>query len=328
MQRSSNDTTGLGFHAVPPLSSYVPRPQIDPNLEVHPVSLNERESEQVVENARGSSSDEKVSLDIDAPIIEDITESEYSSDILRQNDKSKNFQNQMSNSKIKSTGLRNRLSSAKVVSKSFSSSKYYDEPTPKNHLKDRKCYRCGNFGHLIADCDLDFSSTDCSSFKSFSPRETRKCFTCCGIGHISANCPNNKIRKSSDDESWVMKFLGKKMIKVMMGIRVGHHKRMEGVASMGHINNRWIVYIGCSRHMTGELSLLRDFKLVKGSYVNFAGDKGGQITGFDSLTNGKVSFDNVNFCKELSNNLLSVSQICDKGNKVMFDKDRCYVLKQ
>ena len=97
---------------------------------------------------------------------------------------------------------------------------------------------------------------------------------------------------------------------------------------MSHVNNCWIVDSGCSRHMTGELSLLRDFKLVRGSYVNFAGDKGGQITGFGSLTNGKVSIDNVNFCKELTNNLLSVSQICDKGYKMMFDKDRCYVLKQ
>ncbi|KAD4385702.1 hypothetical protein E3N88_25871 [Mikania micrantha] len=96
---------------------------------------------------------------------------------------------------------------------------------------------------------------------------------------------------------------------------------------MGHINNHWIVDSRCSRHMTGELNLLRDFKLVKGSYVNFAGDRG-QITGFGTLTNGKFSFDNVNFCKELTNNLLSVSQICDKGYKVIFDKDRCYVLKQ
>ncbi|KAD5960666.1 hypothetical protein E3N88_12138 [Mikania micrantha] len=103
---------------------------------------------------------------------------------------------------------------------------------------------------------------------------------------------------------------------------------MAGVASMGNIKNHLIVDSGCSRHITGELNLLRDFKLIKGSYVNFAGDKGGQITGLGSLTNGKVSFDNVNFCKELINNLLSVSQICDKGYKVMFDKDRCYVLKQ
>ena len=57
---------------------------------------------------------------------------------------------------------------------------------------------------------------------------------------------------------------------------------------MGHINSRWIVDSGCSRHMTGDLNLLRDFRLMRGSYVNFAGDKGGQITGFGSLTNGNV----------------------------------------
>ncbi|KAL8240310.1 hypothetical protein R6Q59_013665 [Mikania micrantha] len=60
-------------------------PQINPDLEVHHVSLNERVSEQVVEDAGGSSSDDKLFLDSDAPIIEDITESEFSSDILKQN---------------------------------------------------------------------------------------------------------------------------------------------------------------------------------------------------------------------------------------------------
>ncbi|KAD4180452.1 hypothetical protein E3N88_29043 [Mikania micrantha] len=91
---------------------------------------------------------------------------------------------------------------------------------------------------------------------------------------------------------------------------------------------RWIVDSGCSRHMTGEISLLKDFREMNGCYVNFAGDKGGQITGSGSLTNGKVSFDNVNYCKELTNNLLSVSQISDKGYKVLFDEKKCYVLKQ
>ena len=60
VQRSSNDTTGLGFHALPPPLSYVSRPQIDPNLEVHLASLIDSESENVIENARVSSSDEKV----------------------------------------------------------------------------------------------------------------------------------------------------------------------------------------------------------------------------------------------------------------------------
>ena len=103
---------------------------------------------------------------------------------------------------------------------------------------------------------------------------------------------------------------------------------MVQVAFTGHINRRWIVDSGCSRHMTGEISLLKDFREMNGCYVNFAGDKGGQITGSGSLTNGKVSFDNVNYCKELTNNLLSVSQISDKGYQVLFDDKKCYVLKQ
>ncbi|KAL8214116.1 hypothetical protein R6Q57_003565 [Mikania cordata] len=54
-------------------------------LEVHSVSLNDHESEYSVENAGGSLSHEKMSLDSDAPIIENINELEYSSDILRHN---------------------------------------------------------------------------------------------------------------------------------------------------------------------------------------------------------------------------------------------------
>ncbi|KAL8228435.1 hypothetical protein R6Q57_016019 [Mikania cordata] len=99
------------------------------------------------------------------------------------------------------------FSSEKVNSKPFGSSKYYDEPKSKTHLQ-RTCYRCGKVGHLISDCGLDFSSTDCTNLRYFSPRETRKCFTCCGKGHISANCPNNRIKKCSDDESWVKKLGG------------------------------------------------------------------------------------------------------------------------
>ncbi|KAL8237728.1 hypothetical protein R6Q59_018809 [Mikania micrantha] len=83
LQRSSNDNTGLGFHFVPPPPSYVSRPQLNPDLEVHPVSLKKIVSDQVTEDVGSSSSLDKVFVDCDAPIIEDITESEYLADILR-----------------------------------------------------------------------------------------------------------------------------------------------------------------------------------------------------------------------------------------------------
>ena len=62
--------------------------------------------------------------------------------------------------------------------------------------------------------------------------------------------------------------------------------------------------------------------------MSFAGDKGGMITAQGLVSNGRVSFDRVNYVKQLENNLLSVSQICDKEFKVLFDDKNCYILKR
>ncbi|KAI3717482.1 hypothetical protein L1987_69124 [Smallanthus sonchifolius] len=95
----------------------------------------------------------------------------------------------------------------------------------------------------------------------------------------------------------------------------------------GTISNRWYVDSGCSRHMTGNMALLQDVKPFRGGYVAFAGEKGGSITCQGVVSNGCVSFDNVNFCEQLKHNLLSVSQMCDKEYSVMFDKLECLILK-
>ena len=79
--------------------------------------------------------------------------------------------------------------------------------------------------------------------------------------------------------------------------------------------------------MTGERSLLTDFKTIKGSYVNFAGVKGGNITGIGDVTNGKITLEKVNYVEQLKHNLMSVSQICDKGNSVMFIDLEALILK-
>ena len=84
---------------------------------------------------------------------------------------------------------------------------------------------------------------------------------------------------------------------------------------------------GASRHMTGMLALLYDVKSINGGYVGFAGTQGGRIVGEGILTNGVVSFDKVNYIAELENNLLSISQICDKSFTVHFTKDECLILK-
>ncbi|KAI3754737.1 hypothetical protein L1987_54527 [Smallanthus sonchifolius] len=75
------------------------------------------------------------------------------------------------------------------------------------------------------------------------------------------------------------------------------------------------------------MALLQDVKPFRGGYMAFAGEKGGNITCHGVVSNGCVSFDNVNFCEQLKHNLLSVSQMCDKEYSVLFDKSECLILK-
>ncbi|GJU40237.1 hypothetical protein Tco_1193194 [Tanacetum coccineum] len=84
---------------------------------------------------------------------------------------------------------------------------------------------------------------------------------------------------------------------------------------------------GCSRHKTGNMSYLSDFKEFDGGYVTFRGGaKGGRITGKGTLKTSKLDFEDVYFVKELQFNLFSVSQMCEKKNNVLFTDTGCFVL--
>jgi hypothetical protein len=91
--------------------------------------------------------------------------------------------------------------------------------------------------------------------------------------------------------------------------------------------NTWHVDSGCSRHMTGNRLQLKDFVKFDGGYVAFGGNpKGGRITGKGTVSNGKVTFENVFFVEELNYNLVSVSQVCDKKNHILFTEKECLIL--
>ncbi|GKC69487.1 ribonuclease H-like domain-containing protein [Tanacetum coccineum] len=61
---------------------------------------------------------------------------------------------------------------------------------------------------------------------------------------------------------------------------------------------------GCSRHMTGNMSYLSDFKEFDGGYVTFGGGaKEGKITGKGTFKISELDFEDVYFVKELQLNL-------------------------
>ncbi|GJZ79380.1 putative ribonuclease H-like domain-containing protein, partial [Tanacetum coccineum] len=84
---------------------------------------------------------------------------------------------------------------------------------------------------------------------------------------------------------------------------------------------------GCSRHMTGNIAYLSDFKKFDGGYVTFGGGAhGGKISGKGTLKTNSLNFKDVYFVNELKFNLFSVSHMCDKKNYVLFTNTECLVL--
>nr|GEX46211.1 ribonuclease H-like domain-containing protein [Tanacetum cinerariifolium] len=92
------------------------------------------------------------------------------------------------------------------------------------------------------------------------------------------------------------------------------------------LNGKGIVNSGCSKHMTGNKAYLVDYQDFNGGPVAFEGSKG-QIIGKGKIKTGVLDFEDVYFVKELQHfNLFSVSQMCDKKNKVLFTDIECLVL--
>ncbi|XP_074271663.1 uncharacterized protein LOC141595596 [Silene latifolia] len=104
-----------------------------------------------------------------------------------------------------------------------------------------------------------------------------------------------------------------------------------GHTGHGHMRggSRWYLDSGCSRHMTGNRNQFLSLSAYNGGNVTFGDNKKGEVIGIGKV--GKSlshSIDDVLLVKGLKHNLISISQLCDKGNKVEFHANLCYVIKE
>ncbi|GKB66691.1 putative ribonuclease H-like domain-containing protein, partial [Tanacetum coccineum] len=112
-------------------------------------------------------------------------------------------------------------------------------------------------------------------------------------------------------------------------VNVVRTKRVNAIKTSGkpQLDDKGFVNSGCSRHMTGNIAYLSDFKEFDGGYVTFGGGThGGRISGKGTLKTDCLDFEDVYFVNELKFNLFSVSQMCDKKNYVLFTDTECLVL--
>ncbi|GJZ07423.1 integrase, catalytic region, zinc finger, CCHC-type containing protein [Tanacetum coccineum] len=87
----------------------------------------------------------------------------------------------------------------------------------------------------------------------------------------------------------------------------------------------WIVDSGCSKHMTGYLSLLKNFVEKFMGTIRFGNDHFAAITGYGDYVHDNITICHVYYVEGLGHNLFSVGQFCDDDLEVAFRSKTCYV---
>ena len=88
----------------------------------------------------------------------------------------------------------------------------------------------------------------------------------------------------------------------------------------------WYFDSGCSRHMTGDKSILTDIRPMHCGSVTFGNGIEGNVVGIGTLDfDGLPRIKGILLVEGLKANLLSISQICDLGYDVGFTKDGYHI---
>ena len=78
--------------------------------------------------------------------------------------------------------------------------------------------------------------------------------------------------------------------------------------------------------MTSDFSKFLIFTKRDGEFVTFGDNAKGKIVGIGNIINSSPPIiENVLLVDNLKHNLLSISQLCDKGYRVIFESSKCLI---
>ncbi|GJT91342.1 putative ribonuclease H-like domain-containing protein [Tanacetum coccineum] len=141
-----------------------------------------------------------------------------------------------------------------------------------------------------------------SDFEMFN----KACYVCGSFDHLEVDCNYQRVVKP-----------------VWNNVKRANH---QNFAKMTHPCPKKNMVPKAVLMKSGLLSLNTARQIDEG-YVAFGGNlKGGKITGKGTIKTSNLDFKNVYFVRELKFNLFSISQMCDKKNRVLFNDTECIAL--
>nr|GEY08579.1 ribonuclease H-like domain-containing protein [Tanacetum cinerariifolium] len=229
-------------------------------------------------------------------------------------------------------------------------------PCKNTFVRTKKCFVCGSKSHLIKDCNVHDTVDSFPSVVSkaaYVPAGSRNTSASIYVGRSIPAASRNRSASIHAGRS-IPAASRNKPASIHAGkhIPAGRINKPAPFPAGSSVPTGWtnptarpffrptnmyfdnayphvnkdigIVDSGCSRSMTDNKEKLDDF--VKGGTFTFGGGDG-KITGRGTIRTFKLDFENVYYVEELQNfNLFSVSQICNKKNKVLFTDVECLVL--
>ncbi|GJZ85658.1 putative ribonuclease H-like domain-containing protein [Tanacetum coccineum] len=214
----------------------------------------------------------------------------------------------------------------------------------------RACFVCGSLNHLIRDCDFHEkrmakkAEINNGLNRNYGQKEIRPTWnTMQRVNKQNQFVPEAVLTRTGKIPVNTAKASGTKNVNTArQSLTTGRAQRyywhnlpntmVDPVLEIDYPHRgikriKELQIVGCSRHMTVKQGpTLLNFKDFNCCPVFFLSSKG-YITGKGKIKTGKLDFEDVCFVKELQHfNLFSVSQMCDKKNKVLFTDSECLVL--
>ncbi|XP_043699910.1 uncharacterized protein LOC122650573 [Telopea speciosissima] len=213
------------------------------------------------------------------------------------------------------------------------------------------CYWCNVYRHRLAECKRQVKPTNFISMNRYAPLRVES-VECYRLGHMARNCrtilssqrqsrrnlKKNPPKKEGQKQKVDVEEKRRKHITMVEKV-VWIEKKKKGnsdsslivqTAFQAHSKpSPWILDSRCSTHMIGDKDKFLNLEHVGKGSVRFGNNDGARVEGKGKirLYNGHISSNNALYVSELKHNILSISQICDSGNEVLFTKDGCVIKK-